>query len=315
MQRIPWSNLQAWNQLMNTSESESPSVAHLPWSPVAGAWLEHCTGDRCPIGPTASLGRNPSNQVVLSGEKVSRRHAVVQKHGETDYWLSDASSTNGTLLNGIRLQRSARLYDQDQIVIGPHRLTFRNPAGPRRAQTLQLPAGIELHQEAHVTQCGWLLLVRLDSPSRVENALGSESEPATLGDWCDETLSLVEDQGGNTGRYLADGWVSWWLDHEETRLNVVQALVALHERQQSRHPPFRFCLHYGHIHVPNRINEQLGGTALNQLYRIDKLGESIHSESILCEAAHALLHPLLTLKLIGCHRLTGFSSEQHFYRM
>jgi hypothetical protein len=61
------------------------------------------------------------------------KHALIHLKTETDYWLSDLGSSNGTYLNGRRLEKPARLYERDEISVGPHRLTFRQPKGPHRA--------------------------------------------------------------------------------------------------------------------------------------------------------------------------------------
>ncbi|HJZ61091.1 MAG TPA: DUF3662 and FHA domain-containing protein [Miltoncostaeaceae bacterium] len=62
------------------------------------------------------IGRSRDCDVVVADSNASRRHAEV-RHVGMDYHLVDLGSTNGTLLNGQRVQRQA-LADGDRIVLG-----------------------------------------------------------------------------------------------------------------------------------------------------------------------------------------------------
>jgi pSer/pThr/pTyr-binding forkhead associated (FHA) protein len=53
---------------------------------------------------------------------VSRRHAELREEGGS-WWLVDLDSTNGTELNGKRVQR-AKLADGDRIRLGELELVF-----------------------------------------------------------------------------------------------------------------------------------------------------------------------------------------------
>ena len=49
-----------------------------------------------------SIGRDPSNDLVLPDAMVSRRHAVIEYRG-SQYFLRDCNSSNGSLINGDRI--------------------------------------------------------------------------------------------------------------------------------------------------------------------------------------------------------------------
>jgi hypothetical protein len=68
------------------------------------------TGDR------VVLGRSRECDIRLADANVSRRHAEV-RHEEGTYWVIDLGSTNGTELNGRRVER-AELSDGDRITLG-----------------------------------------------------------------------------------------------------------------------------------------------------------------------------------------------------
>jgi len=64
------------------------------------------------------LGRNPTTNITLLDEGISREHALVLFDEDVPgYVIEDLASTNGTKLNGKRV-RSALLAEGDQIQIG-----------------------------------------------------------------------------------------------------------------------------------------------------------------------------------------------------
>jgi uncharacterized RDD family membrane protein YckC len=70
-----------------------------------------------------SIGRDPSNDLVLPDAMVSRRHAVIEYRG-SQYFLRDCNSSNGSLVNGDRVSERT-LRDGDLVAIGTARLLFR----------------------------------------------------------------------------------------------------------------------------------------------------------------------------------------------
>lgn len=75
-------------------------------------------------GRVLSIGRDPSNDLVLSDSMVSRRHAVLEQR-EDNFVLRDNNSSNGTLVNGDRVVSEHQLSDGDLVAIGSARLLFR----------------------------------------------------------------------------------------------------------------------------------------------------------------------------------------------
>ncbi len=73
-----------------------------------------------------SIGRDPSNDLVLPDAMVSRRHAVVEWRG-SQFFLRDCNSSNGSLVNGDRVSEKG-LRDGDLVAIGTARLLFRDEA-------------------------------------------------------------------------------------------------------------------------------------------------------------------------------------------
>jgi hypothetical protein len=77
---------------------------------------------RFPIERELTIGRSPSNSIVLSHRFVSSHHATVRLQGN-EVLLVDEGSTNGTFLNGSRITAASRLKPGDAFVVGD--TTFR----------------------------------------------------------------------------------------------------------------------------------------------------------------------------------------------
>lgn len=69
-----------------------------------------------------SIGRKHGNDIQLNDLTVSGRHSLITLIGEHAY-AEDLGSTNGTLLNGARVAKSA-LKHNDLIQVGNYQFTF-----------------------------------------------------------------------------------------------------------------------------------------------------------------------------------------------
>ncbi len=102
-------------------------------------------GQRIPFGPTPlKLGRKAVCDVVLVDSEVSSQHCEVQSRGtEGDAQVTDLQSTNGTFINGKRIQGAMRLANGALLQIGTHvfKHEFRLPS--EIAQSAELDRELE----------------------------------------------------------------------------------------------------------------------------------------------------------------------------
>lgn len=107
-------------------DAEAPDDAgeHSALATVTIKGIDHdiaLTGDRVVIG------RLKNCDICLADANASREHAALEREG-TGWALVDLGSTNGTLLNGEKVDR-IRLRDGDIIVIGISEIVFNEPRG------------------------------------------------------------------------------------------------------------------------------------------------------------------------------------------
>jgi len=69
------------------------------------------------------IGRDATNDIVLEHPMASRKHASIVKEG-TEFTLQDNNSTNGTYVNGVKVEKSTILKPRDLIQICGYRYLF-----------------------------------------------------------------------------------------------------------------------------------------------------------------------------------------------
>jgi adenylate cyclase len=93
-----------------------------------------------PDGET-SLGRADENDIVLSGDLVSRRHAKLHAQGD-ELALEDLGSRNGSRLNGDALKGTVPLKAGDTLTVGENTLSVRQPQKAETASTEVVQTGV-----------------------------------------------------------------------------------------------------------------------------------------------------------------------------
>jgi len=75
-----------------------------------------------------SIGRIDGNDFIMPDYAISKKHAIIEaKRGI--YILKDCGSTNGTLMNGKRLQtKPVEIHDRDVISFARYEFTFLLPS-------------------------------------------------------------------------------------------------------------------------------------------------------------------------------------------
>src|SRR3954466_1025742 len=81
-----------------------------------------------------SLGRADENDIVLSGDLVSRKHARLMVTRD-DLRVEDLGSRNGSRVNGEPLRTVVKLKAGDAVTVGENTLTIRQAAPVEASRT------------------------------------------------------------------------------------------------------------------------------------------------------------------------------------
>jgi FHA domain-containing protein len=116
---------QSGHTMVYGSANEPPiALENRPPPPRISRPLLLLDGRRLVVGPAgATLGRSRQCDVVLSDPNVSRQHAEVRPRGSS-WVLIDLGSTNGSLLNGRRIEEPEVIEPGDEIELGTSLRTF-----------------------------------------------------------------------------------------------------------------------------------------------------------------------------------------------
>jgi len=101
-------------------------VSQLKQAPggVGAGSLVMPSGERVDLGEhVTTIGRLPECSITIEDGNVSREHARVNP-GSGGYVIADLGSTNGTLVNGVRINGQQFLADSDIISFGSTHLRF-----------------------------------------------------------------------------------------------------------------------------------------------------------------------------------------------
>ncbi|EKQ50413.1 MULTISPECIES: FHA domain-containing protein [unclassified Clostridium] len=74
-------------------------------------------GSIIPIRSDLTIGRKDGNSIVLSDPHVSGNHAKIIVRNDSLY-IEDLNSTNGTYVNGNKINNKTKLANKDEIKIG-----------------------------------------------------------------------------------------------------------------------------------------------------------------------------------------------------
>jgi pSer/pThr/pTyr-binding forkhead associated (FHA) protein len=83
-------------------------------------------GKSIPMVAQMTIGRERDNSIVIDDNMASRHHAVIQKIKE-DFYVKDLGSTNGTIVNDVRIENDkyVKLHQKDVIRIGRTEFTIK----------------------------------------------------------------------------------------------------------------------------------------------------------------------------------------------
>jgi adenylate cyclase len=281
---------------------------------TTAAWLEDQGGKVIPAASGCSMGRAPTNTVVIADTKVSRNHAVIHPQGTHDYMLVDLGSRNGTLVNGRRVTQPTRLRDGDRIKLGEVVLLFRSPMATGRegstvgSEAKTLPDIVSSHR--------WLVVGDIEGSTEVVQRASPEEISMQWGRWFSLVKRIIESRGGSICQYLGDGFFATWENGSGVPRQVATALEEFKQAQAQPQPAFRVVTHIGTVHTGSTpsTGESLLGPPVNFVFRMEKLAGKLGLNRLLSdEAVEALQGMLPTSAVEGDHDLSGFEGQYRFH--
>jgi len=281
----------------------------------APAWLERDDASTVPVIGSCAIGRAPGNQLVLADDKASRKHALIHRQGENEYWLVDLGSSNGSYVDGRRVAQPMVLRDGAVIRIGMSSLRFRQRTASAVAAASDEPRwSTETLQDIRVAPC-WLLLADIEGSTELSRSLPVDQLPVVTGRWFSDCKQAIEASGGAINKYLGDGFFAYWVDVFGATARLVAVLTELKRIQATGQPRFRVVLHRGEVSMGGAASlgeESLAGPDVNFVFRMEKLAGSLKHANMISEAAGLVLGDRIPTSPAGRHPLPGFEGTFGF---
>lgn len=276
------------------------------------AWLETIKGERIPLTGACSIGRDEQNVLVVTGEKVSRRHALIHFQNEKELWLVDLGSRNGTFLNSRPIKQPTRVRDGDTVGIGSVQFTLRMERSPTALAARESALG-----ETIVTKRStdvWLLVTDVENFTVLSQSLAAEELTRRLGSWLRECSDLVERTGGCVDKYVGDGFLAYWEDKPGAGsfAKTLEKITALQARTSL---PFRWILHRANLQlgVSRFGNDSLVGKEINFTYRMEKIAGGLKVPRMVSRSAREALGDGVAARPLGAQAIKGFEGTYEFF--
>jgi class 3 adenylate cyclase len=280
---------------------------------IHSAWLETINGARLPLLDSCAIGRAPENGIVVAGDKVSRRHALIHRQNETEFWLVDLGSRNGTHRNGSRVKQPTQLRNGDRIDVGAVQFRFcvdQSQLGPPGAAVSSLAETIATRRASNV----WLLVVDVHNFTGMSQSLPADELARKLGSWLLQCSDVVERSGGCVDKYVGDGFLAYWDGTGVTPEKFASALQDFTDLQGTSSLKFRWTLHHASVQlgISRFGNDSLVGKEINFAYRMEKIAGTLQLPRLLSKAAADSLRTILKVRDVGSHPVKGFPGEYQF---
>lgn len=273
------------------------------------AWLETADGRMLWLDKGAStLGRAAGCTHVLDFPGISRSHAMLQPGPTGGHLLADLRSTNGTYLNGVRLEQVMPLRDGDRLELGDVALVYRcqqSSAGSGDAGATSV-----LIHSGRV----WLLMLDLIGHTTHTQQVGAEAASADVKRWLQLVRPILVRAGCTINAYLGDAVFGYWRQDRQPAATVAAAIRELRAAQSASARPFRIIVHHGSVRISGGLQgESLVGADVIYLFRIEKATKPLGSTCVLSEAAATSLELVPSCRDLGRHPVKDYPGDHGFY--
>lgn len=278
-------------------------------TPLAQAWLEFADGRMEWLDKgVCTIGRASSNTLVLDLPGISRNHAMLQPAPGGGFLMADLRSTNGSYVNGLRLEQVVPLRDGDKLAFGDATLVYRcsqksEQAADSGATSVQIHSG----------SC-WLLLLDLIGYTARTQQVGAETATAEFKQWLQLVRPALLSSGCTINAYLGDALFAYWREDRHPAAKVQLALQELVRLQSASPRPFRIVLHHGSVRISGGLQgESLAGSQVIFLFRIEKSTKGLGTNCVLSEPAAVSFSLGATARPLGRHPVKDFPDDYAFF--
>ncbi len=277
-----------------------------------------------------SIGRGPSNDLVINDTRASRNHAVIRLQGDKLYCLLDLGSSNGTLLNGRRVTIPSMLKTGDEIQIANHRIYFSHKASEKLSPVEEEPMDGMRTQVEFTSEMVSILVIDIRNYTTLSETIPAEYLSRIVGKWFQAVKQVIERHNGSIDKFIGDAVMAFWLKARtegdknyvlgpiQSAVELVNLAKTFHQELSSNHPASAFrigCgIHagratLGNIGVDARRDFTAVGDSVNIAFRLESLSKELKRPIILSEEVKKAAGDKFQYEDLGMQKVKGKAQD------
>ncbi len=252
---------------------------------IRAALVNSADGTEVSLPEIAIFGRKPDSTICLPDNRVSRRHAMIRRQEDDEYWFYDLGSFNGSYLNGERVTTVRQLESGDRIRISDFEYRFE----------LQRPGEPSPSPGSDIQVLPMIILVSdIKGFTRLSEIIPHDELAQAIGSWygyCDQVLT---EHGAAIDKFIGDAVLAYWTDTSiNARKWALSAARYLRESCDLIHEEMRGTFERAGMDFTSGVALHMGevswgqigqggltmlGDAVNTTFRIQALTRSLGSD-------------------------------------
>lgn len=172
-------------------------------SSINASLINRTDGTAIALPEIAIFGRKQESTICLPDNRVSRRHAMIRRQEEDEYWFYDLGSFNGSYINGERVTTVRQLEGGDVIRICDFEYAF----------DLQRPGDEQQNVQTDMQVVPMIILVSdIKGFTRLSEVIPHDELAQAIGSWygyCDQVLT---EHGAAIDKFIGDAVLAYWTD-------------------------------------------------------------------------------------------------------
>ena len=278
-------------------------------------------GSEVILPETAIFGRKSDSTISLPDNRVSRRHSMIRRQEDDEFWFYDLGSFNGSYINDERVTTTRQLEAGDVIRICDFEYRFElphdDPIRGTEAQEMQVVPMIILVSDIR----GFTRLSEVLPPDELAQAIGSWYS------YCDQVLT---EHGAAIDKFIGDAVLAYWTDvSPNARQWALSAARYLREscsliQEEMKFTFERYEMEFSSgvaLHMGEVSWGQLGqggltmlGDAVNTTFRIQNLTRQLGSDILVsADFLSGWKEGLKHVRSLGIHTLKGKKTPVGIY--
>ena len=189
---------------------------------IQATLVNKADGTEVVLPEIAIFGRKQESTICLPDNRVSRRHAMIRRQEEGQYWFYDLGSFNGSYVNGERVTTVRQLEGGDLIRICDFEYSF----------DLEIPGEEDAKALTDMQVVPMIILVSdIKGFTRLSEVIPHDELAQAIGSWYGYCDQILTEHGAAIDKFIGDAVLAYWTD---TSINARKwALSAAHYLRES----------------------------------------------------------------------------------